>query len=289
MLLVKKFDFDGFNVSFIKNENGYLATLRKSIGLTPGIYPEAISEVHILQLDSNFNFISTYKLPEYEPAQKFISYSAGIEDPRLITENSFIGVSLDTNYWKKPELIYVEFDNKEITLFKPLYIKDEQHSIAEKNWLYLKKRENFVYFLYSYNPFQIICTDMNIGSSKRVLSYNVPELSMNSHGGACIYLEKEEKYLVLVRNFIVKHKFENNSWLLFDKNFILTGYSNPFVFPLDYYCHYQMCFSFTLEGNNLFAIVSINDSENYLFSMNLSNILSSINVVSSPVEFLDVY
>ena len=152
----------------------------------------------------------------------------------------------------------------------------------EKNWLLLKKDKNIFYFLYWYNPFQVLSVDISTGKGVKILSYDVPGLSLNSHGGACIYLEKEEKYLVLIRNFEGR-AYKNNCWLLLDKEFYLKGISDNFTFVNNYnndYPIYEFFTNLILKNNILHIFVSINDAEIIVYTIELNDILGNIKPVN---------
>jgi hypothetical protein len=274
-----KIQHKGYNLSCTPFGENYIASIRQHKGMPSGCYPECYNETFILMLDSSFNVVSSNKLDENiegDNNQRYLSYSKGIEDSRLLTENSLICSSLDTNPAWKPEMCYVEFENYKITRFLPLYIDGQQHTRAEKNWILLKRDGNILYFLYWYNPFQIITVDVLTGKGTVILSYDVPGISLNAHGSYCVYLEKEKKYLVLVRNFEGNHHYKNNTWLLLDEEFYLKGISDDFKFT----DRFEFCTSFILKSNILHIFVSVDDCEAYVYKYYLNDILSSITPVN---------
>jgi hypothetical protein len=251
--------------------------------------PECYNTCFILKLDSSFNVLTSNLLDENIGGDRFVSWSKGIEDSRLIDSNSFVCVSLDTNPAWKPEVCYVEFNNNKISKLLPLYIEGAQYSKPEKNWLLLKKEDNIFYFLYWYNPFQVISVDMSTGKGNIKLSYENPHITLTSHGGACIYLEKEQKYLVLVRNFTDygwKTIFQSNTWLLLDDNFYLKGISDTFNFiekPINEYSDnnfYESCQSLILKNDILHMFVTISEKDVYVYTIKLSEVLHSIKHIS---------
>jgi len=274
-----KINHEGFNLSCVSFENEqYIATIRQQVQTERNIYPECYNKCFILKLDSSFNVLSSQLLDENIQGNRFVSWSKGLEDCRLIDNKTLLCNSLDTNPAWKSEVCYAEFENYKISKLVPLYIDGEQYVRPEKNWLLLKKEGNIFYFFYWYNPFQILSVDMSTGKGVKILSYDVPGLSLNSHGGACIYLEKEGKYLVLIRNFGCKY-FENNKWLLLDEDFYLKGISDNFTFKNnDYNC--EFCTSLILKNNILHIFVSINDAEIFVYTIELNDILSNIKPVN---------
>jgi len=286
-MIKKIIDHPGFSVSAFPLENGYLVTMRQQ-NLKKriiGVYPECLNETSILHLDNDFNLLSVNILNEERVGIPiFRSYTKGVEDCRLIDEGSFLCSSLDTNEHWKPEVCYCEFSNNKITKLLKLFIDGEQYTRIEKNWLFLKRENNNLLLLYWYNPFKIVSVDLDSGCGKIVKEYSIPNLNLNAHGGACIYLEAEDKYLVVIRNFVVNsYKFRNNQWLLLDNNFMLIGISNEFIFPVNSEFNYQMCMSLIIKSSEnkrlLYAIVSIDETNNYIYEYDLNNVLNDINPI----------
>lgn len=294
-----KINHEGFNLSCVPFGNEYICTIRNAIlrrNMRPEELinlpdkPECYNKCFILKLDSSFNVLSSNLLDENIDGPRFVSWSKGIEDSRLIDNNSFVCVSLDTNPAWKPEVCYIEFDdNNKISKLLPLYIEGAQYTKSEKNWILLKKENNIFYFLYWYNPFQIISVDMTTGKGNIILSYDIPGISLSSHGGACIYLEKEKKYLVLVRNLTDygwKTIFQNNTWLLLDEDFYLKGISDTFNFiekPINEYLDnnfYESCQSLILKNDILHMFVSIGEKDVYVYRIALNEVLCSIHPVN---------
>jgi hypothetical protein len=277
-----KIHHDGFNLSCVPFGDKYIATIRQQVQTERNIYPECYNKCFILKLDSSFNILSSQLLDENIEGARFVSWSKGIEDCRLIDNKTFLCNSLDTNPAWKSEVCYAEFEDYKITKLVPLYIDGEQYVRPEKNWLLLKNEGNIFYFLYWYNPFQVISVDISTGKGIKILSYDVPSISLNSHGGASIYLEKEKKYLVLIRNFEGRH-YKNNFWLLLDKDFYLKGITDNFNFanndnndsPI-----YEFFTNLILKNNILHIFVSINDVETFVYTIELNNILNNIKPVN---------
>lgn len=276
-----KINHEGYSLSCIPfGDEQYMASIRQS-KLKNGGYPEIFNETFILLLDSSFNVVSSNLLDENiesENNPRYTSFSKGIEDSRLITEKTLICTSLDTNPNWKPEMCFVEFENFKISKILPLYIDGKQYTSPEKNWVLLKKENNIYYFLYWYNPFKIISVDILTGKGTVILSYDVPGISLNAHGGNCIYLEKEKKYLVLVRNF-TGYLYQNSTWLLLDEDFYLKGISDNFHFHFN--DNLEFCTSLIMKSNILHAFVSVGQCESYVFKYDLNDILLTIKPINN--------
>jgi len=278
-----KINHKGYNISCINVDDGFMATMRSS---TPTNYmPECINYTHILKMDSNFNILQSELLDESLERDRHLSFSSGIEDARLIDDKTFTCLSLDTNAMWKPEVCYVEFENSKVTIIRSLYIEGEQYTKIEKNWVLLKRDENIMYFLYWYNPLVVIKVDIDTGKGNKIISHDISNLNLNAHGGSCLYLEKEKKYLVIVRNFIQNtYTYESNCFLLLDENYNLYGYSDNFRFS-NSYNGYEMCLSLLLKDDILYCFVSLycivsvcEEADNFVYKYYLSDILSSIHL-----------
>jgi hypothetical protein len=183
-------------------------------------------------------------------------------------------------------MAYVEFSNEEqkITKITRLYIEDKQ-GVNQKNWLYLKRKNDIMYLLYFYNPIQIVSVDLLTGKGSIVKSYTKENTQLNCndgefHGGACLYLEKFNKYLVSIRK-ITKHKFVSNYWLLFNHEYELEGISDSFIFELKEgtESNYQMNMSLHIECDLLYAAVSISDAFVNIYKFNIDDVLSKIKLI----------
>jgi hypothetical protein len=280
----KLVECNGFNMSCFFNslKNEYIATIRETMFQT--CYPEAINKTKILYLNENFEIKSSYYLNDNIDI-KHLSYSQGLEDCRLIDEYSFLCTALHTNSHWKPEMCYVEFKNNKITKLKQLYIEGEQYTKIEKNWLFIKKEENNIFCFYNYNPFQIISINIDTGKATKIKEYNIPNINLKSHGSACVYLKKHNKYLVAVRN-VVNHKCQGNHFLLFNDNYDLLGITEEFNFS-NFKGSYQMCMSLIVKTNEntneeiIYAFVSIDDTKCYVYEFKLHDILEKCHPINN--------
>jgi hypothetical protein len=155
----------------------------------------------------------------------------------------------------------------------------KQYANAEKNWLFLNKKDSTIFCLYYYNPFQILSIDLKTGEGKIYKEFNIPGINLNSHGGACVFLEIDKQYLVLIRNFNNKI-FTGNHFLLLNSEYDLLGISPEFFFP-DINTNYQMCMSLLLkkdENNNdiLCAFVSVNNDSCFIYEYSLTEVKNFI-------------
>jgi hypothetical protein len=243
-------------------------------------------------MDKNFNILSNYLLNEnINLLPRFQNWTTGIEDAKLIDDSSLICVSVDTNPYWKTEVAYVEFsyEEKEIKKIVRFYVDGEDGRIKnEKNWLFLNRNNDEMHLLYSYNPIQIISVDLNTGKGKIIKSYNKNNISLNCHGGYCIFINKLNKYLVCVRNYNRNEKgqdkFINNYWLLFDKEYELCGLSKPFIFELEKEYNpedppYQMCMKLHIENDILYSAVSIDDAFINIYKFNINDIINNIESI----------
>jgi hypothetical protein len=288
--IIRKLDFPGYNFSFKKTENGYIGTIRKQTHGERCNYPECHNSTYILHLNNDFNIISNYLLNENtELLPRFVNWSAGLEDARLLDDKSALCVSLDTNPHWKTEMAYFEFSNEEkkITKFVRFHVDGEEGMIKnEKNWLFLNKTDDKMNLLYSYDPIQIISVDLNTGMGTIIKSYNKNNIKFNSHGGSCVFINKINKYLVTIRNYTKNEKgndkYSNNYWLLFDHEYELCGISQPFVFEtIEQFSDtpYQMCMTLYIENDILYSAVSIQDSFVNIYKFNIDEILHNIEII----------
>jgi hypothetical protein len=287
--IFKKIDFPGFNFSFKKTKKDtYIGTIRQVdyFREKPSQYPEVFNLTYILELDSEFNVISNYLLNEnLDLLPKYTNYTSGIEDTRLLDNNTFICVSLYTNPNWKTEMVYCELSHEEKTITKMVRMHLEEEPYRnQKNWLFLNKVDNVIHLLYLYNPIQIISVDLLTGKGTIIKSYVKENIDINSneyelHGGASVYLEKMNKYLVTIRK-IKDHRFIDNYWLLFDEKYELVGISKPFIFEvIDVEINYQMCMSLHIENDLLYAAVSINDNFVNIYKFNIDDIIQNLQTV----------
>lgn len=282
-----KIDYEGFNMSMIihpENSSHFLATIRQVEHVQHDAYPQSYNRTFLLELDSLFRVIKADELKEINTSRKIHrSYSIGIEDCRLMNENLMTAVTLDTNDEWLPEMSLCNIDYKTHKLIKvqPLHFGgDDDVKSAEKNWLVLKylERNGSIHLIHSYDPLRIVSVDINNGyssliSMKRIFHLNGCEI----HGGACIYLSHLKQYLVAVR-VVQEHLYMFSHWILLNDLYTFVGISGRFYFEPYSEKKYEMCMSLTLNETNkrLFASVSINDNDVYVYEYMLEDILNTI-------------
>uniref|UniRef100_A0A6C0B1A2 Uncharacterized protein n=1 Tax=viral metagenome TaxID=1070528 RepID=A0A6C0B1A2_9ZZZZ len=306
----KKIDFYGFNLSCLQKSNGkgYIATIRQCINsgdcgvkliepakdadksewdayrtATSLAYPQTINKTFYLDLNNNFDVIIARELFETN-IPVYSSFSKGIEDCRLIDEKSLLCVCLSSNPNWKSEMCYAEFEENKIKRLQQLYIEEEQYSKNEKNWLFLKKQDdNHIICLYHYNPLKVISVNIHTGKSKVIKEYTIKDKKLTSHGGACVYLDKINKYLVTIRN-VSYGKFFGNQFLLLNDLFELEGISEVFNFPN---CEglYQMCMSLIINKNDknqevVHAFVGVDNRTCFIYEGLLDDILTNCRHVT---------
>jgi len=291
-----KIQHEGYNMSFINHpdhKNQYLATIRVSCKTTDCEYPSVENRVYLVRLDSTFQVLeSNYLL---EPARKiYTSYTTGLEDCRLMNGNTMTGVLLDNSEYWIPEMCMCQFnrDNYQITKIT-VFNTNTGEPKPEKNWLVLSTsnvmNDNVLFMLYSYEPFRIMSVNVNTGECQVVHFQKIFNLdNCEVHGGACVYLERERKYLVVVR-IISNHKYMFSMWIMLNEQYKVCGTSKPFLFS----DHggggdsnskdkdvelYEMCMSLVEKKESLYASLSINDQEIYVYEFLLKDIISKTSM-----------
>jgi hypothetical protein len=127
---------------------------------------------------------------------------------------------------------------------------------------------------------------LTTGNAEIIKSYYKDGIHLNCHGGAAVFLETEQKYLVTVRHFRDK-KYVNNTWLLFDAQYELVGMSEGFYFDVSSEIStvptYQMAMTLFFpkggDGKKICASVSTDDSVVMIYEMDLHELLASIRPV----------
>ena len=96
------------------------------------------------------------------------------------------------------------------------------------------------------------------------------------HGGGLVYLESERVYLVTVR-VVNNNNYMFSMWLLLNEQYKMVGMSSGFLFsePIDTKPRYEMCMSLLEKNENLYATVSLDDEEIYVYEFKLDMILAN--------------
>lgn len=281
-------DFEGFNMSMIvhpEKPTHFLATMRQVETFEHEAYPQTYNRTFLLELDSLLRVVDGKEMKEsVQPGRKHCrSYSIGCEDCRLINSQFMTAVTLDTNEEWIPEMSLCNIDYKtgEITKVQPLHFgTSDDEKNAEKNWLVLKymERNGSIHLIHSYDPLRIVSVDIATGNSslismKRIFHLNGCEI----HGGACIYIPHKKQYLVAVR-IVQNHEYMFSHWLLLNDLYTFIGISDRFFFETYRKNNYEMCMSLTMSENEkkMYASVSINDQNVYVYEYLLEDIINSI-------------
>jgi len=270
---------EGYNMSIIvhpENKNHYLGTIRTKVNLVGYDYPTIENNVYLLKLDSSFQILESHRLQEPNRT-KHESYTTGIEDCRLINEKMMTGVLLDNNENWLPEMCLCHIDRKTYKIEK-ITVFDANNGTpnAEKNWLVLHATSNILFMIHSYDPLRIMSVNIENGNSHVVHFQKIFNLdNCDVHGGACVYLELKKKYLVNIR-IVNDHQYAFSYWILLTEQYKLCGMSKAFVFSEKVSDdHYEMCMSLLVKNNFLYASVSMNDDEVYVYEFLLDDILNN--------------
>lgn len=284
-----------------RKEGGYIGTFRNMHPQSPNARPCLINTTVIAHFDDDFNVVSQFDLKDnLHSMPRYINYTSGLEDIRIIGDNHIIAGSLDTNPDWLCGLVYAEFSHEthELTKMVRLYI-DGVPKTNQKNWTVLNKREgsgsgggDIYHMLYWYNPFTVISLDTTTGKAECIKKYDVSLFSnmrgINMHGGACIFLERYKQYLVLVRCLETRSGtvFYNNSmWMLLDEKYELCGLSKiglfnfetPDVEPIKY----ELCISFILKGDYLYLPLTFNEYKKYVYKISLTELMNTFYKVNN--------
>ena len=285
-LFEKKLDIPGFNACIIQNDNGYMGLTRVcNYHSQKGVYPEATNKIFIFFLNNDFETMGSYELEDKTNRTLYKNWTQGIEDPRLLSPNTFTAVTCDTNDRWKTEMSLVTFDleSRIITNILPLFMNGTQH-LTQKNWLYLKKySDDLSDYLYSSFPFTVIRVNSTTGQGYILKEVNTPDTNIVSHNGAILKIN--DTYLLTVR---VKsgHDYHYSLWVKLSSDYDLIGVSKPFRFLNDEHINqdgtfkaagYEMCMSLHLENNELIVCVSVEDRDIYIQKYDLDDIEQMFN------------
>ena len=274
---------EGFNMSMIEHPdhpNEYLATIRDKFNTTEYEYPTIENIVYLVRLDSSFQVVESKKLEE-PPRKRYESFTTGLEDCRLMEDGSTMtGVLLDNSEHWVPEMCLCNFDRvshkiNKIIVFNTNTNNDEPK--PEKNWLVLNRNSTKLFMLYSYDPLRVMSVDIETGDSHLVHFQKIFNLeNCEVHGGGLIYLESERVYLVTVR-VVNNSNYMFSMWLLLNEQYKMVGMSTGFLFsePVDTKPRYEMCMSLLEKNGKLYATVSLDDEEIYVYEFDLNMILNN--------------
>lgn len=282
---MSKIDIEGFNGSILRTIAGsYLGLIRRDISINKeGVYPQTYSSLHFFELSSEFEVMYVKDLHDTLDREKHISWSSGLEDPRILTKDSCLCVTLDTNTEWKAEISYVKFDSDSslITKIQPLVITDLPRQI-EKNWVVLNVDEGEATILYSTKPLIILRVHLESGIGKVI--YKNIGIPYHTHNGSVVALD-DGSFLLSLRVKDGIH-YKQSLWVKMRNDYSIESISPPYRFTTnefrdDYVDHtvFEMCMSLHLEGEHLIACLGMNDTHLSIFKISLTYILSNLILI----------
>lgn len=280
---VKNLNINGFNACISPNKTlGYNGIVRRQI-LLGGGNPSVRNEYFFFTLDTDFKVIEISLMKDTTNRTIHCNFTTGIEDARFVDDESLVAVTLDTNDRWKTEVSYIQIHptTHEIVGIVPLFIEGfPNHN--EKNWIVIEKKDGCARMLYSCNPLRLVDVDLFSGRGRLVKEYSVPNLEDALHTGSILKLD--DGYLVTARKKS-GHSYKHSRWMLFDSEFNMKAYSDPFRFheeykyvksmePLEYNTgSYEMCMSMHREDDKVVACVSVDDRDIYVYKYKLEDLL----------------
>jgi len=279
---MSKIDIEGFNGSILRTSTGsYIGLVRRDTSINKeGVYPQSHSSLHFFELGSDFEVINVKDLHDTLDREKHVSWSSGLEDPRILSIDSCLCVTLDTNTIWKAEISYVKFDSEcgVITKIQPLVIRDLPRQI-EKNWVVLNSNQAEATILYSTNPLIILGVNLDSGIGKVIhKGIGIPQ---HAHNGSVVTLD-DGSFLLSVRVKDDIH-YKESLWIKMLSDYTIESISPPYRFITndfrdDYTDHevFEMCMSMHLEDQNIIACLGMNDTHVSIYKISLSHILSNL-------------
>jgi hypothetical protein len=188
-------------------------------------------------------------------------------------------VALDVNPDWSPQVCFCELSQRKITKVIPLFLDGERQ--PEKNWLLLEQKcETDLYMIHSYDPMKILRVNKTTGLGEVVHMQKFFDLEKNCevHGGAVVYLEDKNMYLIVVR-LLKNSRYYGSIWIQMSTLFKVLSISEPFWFADWREYHpphliYEMCVSLVRQEKKLFASVSLGDTYQYIYEFSLEDVLA---------------
>jgi len=271
----------GFNGSILKTSSNYIGLFRRDTTINKdGVYPQGHSTIYFMELSSEFNVIQYKLLEDILNRPRYLSWSSGLEDPRIITSNSCLCVTLDTNTEWKAEVSYVEFNSEKglITKIQPLKIENLPRKIV-KNWVVLDYEGMDATILYSTNPLVILKVNLDSGIGSIVCQNS--GIPFHAHNGSSVKLD-DGSFLLSVRVKDGIH-YKQSFWIKMLGDYTIESISRPYRFSTnefrDEYTDrevYEMCMSMHIENGHIIASVGMNDTHITIYTICLSDILKAI-------------
>jgi len=283
--------YNTYNASFIPYNDGYLFTAR-SCHHKDLNYPTHHSDIVMFTVtkeemnETKITIENGDKLVNVSDSQKHISYTSGLEDPRIWSSTYLTAVGLETNDRWQPEVVLCKFniEDKTLTQVKSLLIHGDNF-IPQKNWLILKEEDQTMDMLYSINPFRIVRLNKDTGRGfhEIIKTYETIEKHGSIHCGACMYLEDKAIYLVICR-VVFQHQYQYSLWIQLDTSYQVIGVSKPFAFDVrenyNGILHYETCMSIVRKNSEeIYASVTYGDQHVYIYTMLLKDIEAEIESI----------
>ena len=283
--------YNCYNASFIPHLDGYLFTVRSCYHKNSS-YPTHHSDIVMFTLtkeemnQANVVVVNGEKLTNVSDSQKHLSYTSGLEDPRIWSSEYLTAVGLETNDRWQPEVVLcnLNIEDKTMTQVKSLLIHGD-YFIPQKNWLILKENEQTMNMLYSINPFRVVCLDKESGrgTNEIIKTYETIEKHGSIHCGACMYLEDKSMYLVICR-VVFQHQYRYSLWIQLDNHFKVIGVSKPFTFDVKEnhkgILYYETCMSIVRKNSDeIYASVTYGDKHVYIYTMLWKDIEAEIESI----------
>lgn len=193
-----------------------------------------ITRNFICELDEDFNIIKTTELVD-NSSHPVYNYKRikGFEDIRLISNNDFFTINLETNPKNTPQVCYCKFniENGDIYHLKPLQISEEIK--CEKNWSpFIKDGE--IHFIYKYKPISIYKLDKE--TEQPVFVKNIdshPDLNISEFRGSAGLIPYNNGYLGTIHQVYHGHgvlRFYFHRFIWLDNDLTTMKFSKIFFF-----------------------------------------------------------
>lgn len=273
----------GFNASVMPFGNQYIGVVRVCEHHDiRGVYPEGTNLLYRVVLDDTFRLIECVRYNDTSGRMVHKSWTAGIEDSRVLTQSSLVAVTCDSSPHWKPEisLISIDASKNEITRVLPLRIPGVAPS-PQKNWLFLRAHTDELHdYLYSSFPFKTVRVNVTTGECSLLSEANADGYALVAHNGSVLPIE-DGGFLLTVR---VKsgYSYHYSVWVKLNRDYNPVGVSRPFRFVDNRASGdnefrpggYEMCMSLWTEeeGCVLVACVSENDEKNTIFKYRMADI-----------------
>jgi hypothetical protein len=261
--------------------------------LTKGVYSTHGDKnyVHtrniLLDLDENFNILHERELILDSELEKKVIINKernvkGLEDVRLIGENSFFCTCLETNTIGTPQICLGTYNIKTGVISNLIPMSVTKEIQCEKNWLpfYYK---NDLCFIYGWKPLTIYTTSVaaTVATVKKYIYNSSFPKDLSSFRGSAPPIPYKNGYIATVHyiysdpyNYTIRKYFHRFVWFCIDLIFeesnpdelgapeiTKIAYSEPFYFNSK---GVEFNLSITLVGNEFAITHSDNDSTSFI-------------------------